>query len=98
MIKSQQDTYQYSFLLNFDGLTPVLEPNGGVSIKNSQDEVIYQIPAPYMVDANQAVSYDASYELAFTEQGYVLTVTAEEAWMNSVERAYPISIDPTFIL
>lgn len=98
VIKSQQDTYQYSFLLNFDGLTPVLGPNGGVSIKNSQDEVIYQIPAPYMVDANQAVSYDASYELALTEQGYVLTVTADEAWMDSAERAYPISIDPTFIL
>lgn len=98
VIKSQQDMYRYSFLLNFDGLTPVLEPNGGVSLKNSQDEVIYQIPAPYMVDANQAVSYDASYELAFTEQGYVLTVTADETWMDSAERAYPISIDPTFIL
>ena len=98
VIKSQQDMYRYSFLLNFDGLTPVLEPNGGVSLKNSQDEVIYQIPAPYMVDANQAVSYDASYELALTEQGYVLTVTVDEAWMDSTERAYPISIDPTFIL
>lgn len=98
VIKSQQDMYRYSFLLNFDGLTPVLEPNGGVSLKNSQNEVIYQIPAPYMVDANQAVSYDASYELALTEQGYVLTVTADEAWMDSAERAYPISIDPTFIL
>ena len=98
VIKSQQDMYRYSFLLNFDGLTPVLEPNGGVSLKNSQDEVIYQIPAPYMVDANQAVSYDASYELALTEQGYVLTVTVDEAWMDSAERAYPISIDPTFIL
>ena len=51
-----------------------------------------------MVDANQAVSYDASYELALTEQGYVLTVTVDEAWMDSAERAYPISIDPTFIL
>ena len=98
VIKSQQDMYRYSFLLNFDGLTPVLEPNGGVSLKNSQDEVIYQIPAPYMVDAKQAISYDASYELALTEQGYVLTVTADEAWMDSAERAYPISIDPTFIL
>ena len=98
VIKSQQDMYRYSFLLNFDGLTPVLEPNGGVSLKNSQNEVIYQIPAPYMVDAKQAISYDASYELALTEQGYVLTVTADEAWMDSAERAYPISIDPTFIL
>lgn len=98
VIKSQQDTYRYSFLLNFEGLTPVLEANGGVSLKNSQDEVIYEIPAPYMVDAKQAVSYDASYELAHTEQGYVLTVTANEAWMNNADRAYPISIDPTFIL
>lgn len=98
VVKSQQDMYRYSFLLNFDGLTPVLEANGGVILKNSQDEIIYEIPAPYMVDANQAVSYDASYELAHTEQGYVLTVTANESWMNSADRAYPISIDPTFIL
>lgn len=98
VIKSRQEAYQYSFLLNFDGLTPVLEQNGGVSLMNSQDEVIYEIPAPYMVDANQTVSFDASYELALTEQGYVLTVTADEAWINSAERVYPVSIDPTFIL
>ena len=98
VVKSQQEEYRYSFLLNFDGLTPVLESTGGVSLQNSQSEVVYEIPAPYMVDANQVVSYDAHYELATTEQGYVLTVQANSAWVDDEERAFPISIDPTFIL
>ena len=98
LVKSKQDSYRYSFLMNFDGLTPIMETTGGVSLQNSAGETVYEIPAPYMVDGKQTVSHDAEYELSQTEKGYVLTVEADPLWMEDPSRVYPISIDPTYIL
>lgn len=98
VINKKQKNYRYDFLLNFNGLTPVLQENGGVDLMNEEKEIIYQIPAPYMVDAKQKISYDAKYELVHTTEGYVLTVEANEEWIDAEDRTFPVMIDPTVIL
>lgn len=96
IINRVQESYRYDFLLNFNGLTPVLQENGSVDLVNEAKEVIYQIPAPYMVDAKQDVSYDAHYELTHTTEGYVLTVEADKKWIDAENRTFPVMIDPTW--
>lgn len=61
------------------------------------DEVIFNIPAPYMTDSseNQAISYDVSMELMETDSGYKLVITPDSNWINAPERVFPIYLDPT---
>lgn len=51
-----------------------------------------------MTDAKQQISYDVVYTLEEIETGYLLTVTADNTWIEDMERAYPVSIDPSMIL
>ena len=97
LVNEPQDGYEYSFRLNVNGLTPVLEEDGAVYLYDENDAPIYIIPAPYMYDANNILSYDVEYNLEMDDDGYIFTVSADEAWMNAEDRAFPVAIDPTLI-
>ena len=46
--------YAFSFRLDLQGLTPVLQEDGSISLTDDGENVIYYIPAPYMTDAQDA--------------------------------------------
>ena len=95
VVKAPQAAYCYAFRLTLGGLTPALS-DGAVLLSNEAGEVIYVIPAPYLEDAAGATSDAAAYTLSPQADGsYLLTVTADETWMNDDARAWPIQIDPT---
>ena len=99
IIDKQQEQYAYSFVLNMQGLTPTLEADGSVLLRSAGGEVIYEIPAPSLADANNVTSVeDAAYRLERISGGYLLTVEADPEWMNAPERAYPVTLDPTILL
>ena len=76
IIDKQQEQYAYSFVLNMQGLTPTLEADGSVLLRSAGGEVIYEIPAPSLADANNVTSVeDAAYRLERIQGGYLLTVT-----------------------
>ena len=83
-------------MLNLQGLTPTLEADGSVLLRGADGEPVYEIPAPYLADADGATSLeDAAYKLERISGGYLLTVEADPEWMNAPERAYPVTLDPT---
>lgn len=92
-----QTEYVYTFDMDFDGLTPVAQEDGSYRLIDSAkpDETVFVLAAPYMYDANGVESYEV--EMSLTENGnnYLLTLTADEEWVNSSERAFPVIIDPT---
>ena len=99
IIEKPQEQYAYSFVLNMQGLTPTLEADGSVLLRSAGGEVIYEIPAPSLADANNVTSVeDAAYRLERISGGYLLTVEADPEWMNAPERAYPVTLDPTILL
>ncbi|MBQ7025948.1 MAG: hypothetical protein IJN31_05040, partial [Peptococcaceae bacterium] len=98
IVRQKQDSYRYDFLLQTEGLTAVLNGDGSVYLKNSGEEVVYEIPAPYMEDASGRRSTAVSYSLNTTAQGTVLTVVADAEWINSADCTFPVRIDPTLIL
>ena len=99
IIDKQQEQYAYSFVLNLQGLTPTLEADGSVLLRGADGEPVYEIPAPYLADADGATSLeDAAYKLERVSGGYLLTVEADPEWMNAPERAYPVTLDPTILL
>ncbi|MBP3412148.1 MAG: hypothetical protein J6K89_02710, partial [Oscillospiraceae bacterium] len=96
VIDAPQETYSYSFILETEGLTPTLLENGSITLTAPEGAIIYTIPAPYMIDANKDFSDDAAYTLSGSNGVYTLTVTANEDWINSPERAFPVLLDPSF--
>ncbi|MDY4220226.1 MAG: hypothetical protein SOY32_07395, partial [Candidatus Faecousia sp.] len=98
MVKEPLSDYIFSFQLDLTGLTPILQEDGSVLLMDGEENIIYSIPAPYMTDANGTYSEAIFYELSQQEDGiWVLTITADKAWIESPDRAFPICIDPTLV-
>ncbi|MGM9554590.1 MAG: DNRLRE domain-containing protein, partial [Faecousia sp.] len=97
VISAPQAEYAYSFRMETDGLTPTLQEDGSVCFCAADGAIIYYIPAPYMIDANNEFSYDVAYSLTESGDSYLLTVTADAAWLNSDEREFPVVLDPTIV-
>lgn len=98
LINSQQDAYSYRFYLELTDLTPILKESGAIALANVDGDEIYMIPAPYMIDDEGVFSDDVHFSLEAVNGGYLLTVTASEAWINEDDRAFPVTIDPALIL
>ena len=98
IVKEKKDNYSYTFTLNLNNLTANLTENGDVHIVSLDGETQYIIPAPVVYDTNGNYAPDnvSAYSLSTTGNGkYELNVTVASDWMNSDERIFPITIDPT---
>lgn len=97
ILHSVADTYSYNFKLELHGLIPVLNEDETISLNDVKSgETKYLIPAPYMYDSLGAISFEVKYTLTETSsQTYLLTILADENWINSAERVFPVTIDPT---
>ena len=96
VLNQPRDSYSFSFVMDSKGLTPVLLENGSVDLLTTDGKAIYQIPSPYMYDADGMESNAVSYTLEEAESGaWTLTVTADAEWINANEREFPVAIDPT---
>ncbi len=95
VIDAPQETYSYSFVLETEGLTPTVLEDGSITLTAPDGSIIYTIPAPYMIDANKEYSTNASYSLSGSDSAFILTVTADEEWINAPERVFPVLLDPT---
>ena len=98
IVNSPQTSYSYAFGINAKNLTAELNDGGAVEFKNAEGEIVFIVPAPYMVDANGAYSEAARYELSNKNGALTLSLTVDTEWMNAQERAYPVAIDPSVIV
>ena len=96
IVKEQSSNYSYSFTMQLNNLTAILNEKGEIIISEpSSDEAVYIIPAPVMWDANNVTSDKATMSLTDNGNGkYTLVVTADSDWMNAEERTYPVTVDP----
>ena len=87
--------YRYCFRLDLANLTPTLQEDGSILMTDDQEQPVYEIPTPFMIDANGEFSDAVTYSLTQLEDSYLLTVEADAQWLEAEERAYPVTIDPT---
>lgn len=97
ILYSASDNYSYEFQLDLTGLIPLLNKDGSISLNDvNNGETKYSIPAPYMYDATGNISHEVTYTIKeISSFSYSLTVCADQNWINSSERVFPITIDPT---
>ena len=97
IVNEKQESYEFSFEIKLSKLNAELINNAVVLTDNTTGEQVYEIPAPYMLDAGGGYSSDVEYTLTQnSEWKYTLTVTANPEWINNTERQLPVKIDPTF--
>ncbi|MBQ6430860.1 MAG: hypothetical protein IJJ99_03165 [Oscillospiraceae bacterium] len=95
IVKEPQDEYSFSFVLSLSNLSAEMLSDGSVSISDGEKQK-FLIPAPYLLDASMTYSDDVGYSLTpIGKNEYLLTVTADAAWMNAENRSFPVQIDPT---
>jgi len=97
IVKEALDNYSFTFTLEVEGLVAKLNEYGIINLYDTKSgKEVYTIPAPFMFDAKNELSYDVFYTLKEQSSGkYELTVTADEKWINADDRAFPVTIDPT---
>ena len=97
LVQNVCENYDYSFKLSLSGLIPKETEDGAILLCDVENgETVYVIPAPYMTDANDEYSDAVSYRLTDLGEGeYEIIVSADDEWINSPERAFPVAIDPT---
>lgn len=98
IIHQPQNSYRYDFLLTLDGLTALMNEDGSIDLLDENDVVIYEIPAPYMIDGAGEFSVAVEYSILEVENGVILTVVADEEWINDSSREFPVTIDPSLNL
>ncbi len=74
--------------------------DGGITFyDNKTEDIVGGIAAPFMNDASgKAYSEDVTYTIgkkSEEDDTYILAVTVDQAYLDSEERVYPVTIDPT---
>ena len=95
IVKEKQDSYTFSFELKLNKLSAELVDGAIILSDYDTGDKIYEIPAPYMLDANNVYSNSVEYSLVQDSKWkYTFTVTADAEWINAEERTFPVTIDP----
>lgn len=102
VLKSPEAGNKWTFPLNLEGLTPVQRADGSVDLRDTAGKTVERIPHAYAYDAkvdlrsgDPATTYDVTYDLKKTKDGYALGVTLDADWLHSPARRFPVTVDPT---
>ncbi len=96
IVKNEKDEYVYSFETKTKNLTLSLDDSGNIATTDSSTgNLVFELPKPFMFDSNGKFSTNVHYTLvAQNKNKYQITITADSDWINSEERAFPVTIDP----
>ena len=92
ILKRRIPGFEVNFLLKLKGIAAEQEESA-VIFRNEAGEEVFKMLPMYMEDAAGNYSEDVHYSLKEHEDGYILTVTPDEAFLENAE--YPVKIDPT---
>ena len=85
----------YSYILETDNLVPILTQDNEILLYAEDGEnLIMQMPAPYLFDKDGAFSFDVGISLKQTGDQYLLTYMLPREWLADTERQWPVVLDP----
>ncbi|MGN6253509.1 MAG: DNRLRE domain-containing protein, partial [Solirubrobacterales bacterium] len=97
---SAPSTYRYEMQLA-EGLEPKLAEDGSIAIRDGEGNLFATVPAPTIEEAGSGLSGPSNavhYSLEEGAEGsWVLAVEADEAWLKSPDRDFPITLDPGLV-
>ncbi len=85
----------YRYELNTGGLIPVLNDDRSIDLCDpSTDVVVMTMPAPFILDANDAYCDDVEVSLVQKGDAYLLSYYLPLKWLAEETRAWPVVLDP----
>ncbi|MEV8097778.1 LamG-like jellyroll fold domain-containing protein [Kitasatospora sp. NPDC085879] len=102
VLRSAKAGNTWDFPLDLKGLTPSLNADGGVDLKDAKGTVTATIPAPYAFDSkidpvsgDRATTHAVTYRLVTDGATPVLRMTLDARWLNDPARVFPVTVDPS---
>ena len=91
------DNNSFDFKFKTNDLKIEKDKAGNLNFKDQSGKTIFIMPKGSMWDSseNSSFSSDVKYEFKQTDEGYIISVIPNQEWLNSSERIYPITIDPS---
>ena len=85
----------YRYTLDVGTMIPVLEEDGQIVFYDANREnIIFVMPAPYMIDNGGACNYDVQVQLTGSGSRYTMTYLLPQQWLSAEDRAWPVILDP----
>ncbi|MHB9941512.1 hypothetical protein CF065_07755 [Clostridium sporogenes] len=97
ILNNKVENPEFKFKIKASNLIPKIEEDNSISFYAEDDsqKKVFDIDAPFMIDANNVTSDDIKVELIKDGDEYILLLKPDTKWLNSTERKYPVKIDPT---
>ncbi|MCX8074009.1 MAG: hypothetical protein N2749_00270 [Clostridia bacterium] len=86
---------KYVFNLDIGNFEAKLNEDKSISIYNDKDESVSKIESPFMYDSKLEFSDKIYVKLNKVKSVYTLELIPDKTWLNSSERVFPVTIDPT---
>ncbi|MBQ7846675.1 MAG: hypothetical protein IJ344_00175, partial [Clostridia bacterium] len=78
------------------GLTLTKNEDGSLTFSDEKGTALYTVGAPYMYDADGSACPAISVTVQKKGNKYEVSYLPDASWLNSSERVYPLTFDPTF--
>ena len=90
-------TSDFSYAISLsEGLVPRIEARTGTILVDGPERVVFTIPRPSVVDANDAIGPSPRYSLEEIGSGrWSLRFSVDREWLEAADRAWPVVVDPT---
>ncbi|MGN0319478.1 MAG: DNRLRE domain-containing protein, partial [Lachnospira sp.] len=100
ILNKHTDRNTFKFIIRAAGYNVILKNNAVLIYEEDEKTPVYTVAAPVMTDASGNVCFDIKLSMDNSEVSseYVITMTANSQWLDAVERAYPVRIDPTITI
>ncbi|MCF0110786.1 MAG: RHS repeat protein, partial [Erysipelotrichaceae bacterium] len=85
----------FTFLYQTEGLKIQQTDERELQVFDTKGNEIYRINVPYMIDSKGVLSDCLYFRTEKKDSGYRISVIADETWLLSPERSFPVIIDPT---
>jgi RHS repeat-associated protein len=96
IVKAPVENPIFTFEMKTKDLTTVLNDDKTITFYNDNNEAVFFMDAPFMIDNAGEISFDITLSLEkMNGKKYTLVVTPSNNWLNDPTRKYPIIIDPT---
>lgn len=97
ILKNKDAQTDFEIEYKISGLTATKKNDYTIELKNKDGEVVYEIYAPFMVDAKGARSTQLQMDIQSQKKDKLtISLSADTGWLCQSERVYPITIDPSF--
>lgn len=98
IVLENKEAIQNKFVFEYetDGLDMKLLDNNDIIVyQDNEENIKFIIRAPFMYDGKLEFTDKINLQLKKNKNKYELTVTPDREWLESEERVFPVTIDPT---